>query len=233
MPTFGPAAINACWTGRGLWLKLCSYVPMEKSESMKTKVTAIMGTYRKGGTIDSATDAILAGAADSGAEVSKIYLLDRHIEFCRNCRTCTQKEGPQRGACPIKDEMPDILDELERSDAIVLGSPMNVGTVTALMKRFMERLVCRYYWPWGLGAPKLRNEVRSKRAVLVASSAAPALMARMQSKIIPLMNKRAGALGARKTGVLFIGLAAMEKHMRLSDRTIQKAHRLGRKLVTG
>src|SRR5690606_17046222 len=99
----------------------------------------------------------LAGAREAGAEVAKIDLNDRPIEFCRNCRTCTQQEGLRRGECPIEDDMGRILDELERSDAIVLASPTNFGTVTALMKRFIERLVCYAYWPWGAPAPRGRN----------------------------------------------------------------------------
>ena len=68
-----------------------------------TRVTAIVGSYRKGGIIDSAVDEILAGARKEGALVSKILLIDRHIEFCTNCRTCTQQPGPQRGKCIIDD----------------------------------------------------------------------------------------------------------------------------------
>ena len=58
------------------------------------KITAIVGTYRKGGVTDSAVDEILAAAREAGAETTKIYLIDKHVEFCTNCRTCTQEEGP-------------------------------------------------------------------------------------------------------------------------------------------
>ena len=75
------------------------------------KITAIVGTYRKCGVIDTAVDEILAAARDQGAEVAKIHLIDKHIEFCTNCRTCTQQEGSARGQCPTADEMSDILDQ--------------------------------------------------------------------------------------------------------------------------
>ena len=89
------------------------------------KITAIVGTYRKNGVIDRAVDEILDAARSNGAEVTKIDLLDQHVEFCTNCRSCTQQEGPQRGRCPIGDDVNSILDEIERSDALVLASPMN------------------------------------------------------------------------------------------------------------
>ena len=142
------------------------------------KITAIVGTYRKGGIVDQATEAILEAAHEQGAEISKIYLIDRHIEFCANCRECAQQPGESRGECRIRDEMGEVLDEIEASDAVILASPMNFGTVTAVMKRFIERLVRYAYWPWGPIAPKTRKKGKRKRAALVASSAAPAIIAR-------------------------------------------------------
>jgi multimeric flavodoxin WrbA len=199
--------------------------------SDKIKVTAIVGTYRKGGVIDTAVDEILAAAEQAGAEVGKIQLIDKHIEFCTNCRTCGQLEGPNCGECVIADDMASILEEIRRSDALVLASPMNFFTVTAVMKRFMERLVCCAYWPWGKAAPTARNKRKTKRAVLVASSAAPSFLARLMTKMLGLMKNVAGLLGAKTVGVLFIGLAARQQHQAIGERARKKAHRLGRKLV--
>jgi len=57
------------------------------------KITAIVGTYRKGGIIDAAVDEILSSAREEEAITGKIYLIDKHLEFCKNCRTCTQKQA--------------------------------------------------------------------------------------------------------------------------------------------
>jgi multimeric flavodoxin WrbA len=195
------------------------------------KITAILGTYRKGGVIDAAVEAVLASARETGAETSTIYLIDRHIEFCTNCRACTQQEGAARGACPLADEMNAILDEIERSDALVLASPMNFWTVTALMKRFIERQLCFAYWPWGAMSPKMRSNVRQKRAVVVASSAAPALVARLMTRMVGLLKTSARLLGAKKIDVLFIGFAAGGPKPELSQRVRNKARRLGKKLA--
>jgi NAD(P)H-dependent FMN reductase len=198
-----------------------------------TRVTAIVGSYRKGGIIDSAIDEVLTGAREEGAEVEKIYLTDKHIEFCTNCRTCAQQPGPQRGRCIIDDDMAGVLEKIDGSDAIVLASPMNFGTVTALMKRFIERLVCFAYWPWGMNAPKLRNEEKKKRAVVVASSAAPSFVARLSSKLVKLLKDAASILGAKTIEVLFIGLAAREERQQIGEKTRKKARLLGKKLVAG
>lgn len=194
-------------------------------------VTAIVGSYRKGGVVDTAVDEILDAARKGGAQTEKIYLVDRHIEFCTNCRSCTQKEGTTRGECCLRDEMCAILDTIERSDGIVLASPVNFFTVTAVMKRFIERLVCFTFWPWGSNIPRARNPILNKRAVIVASSAAPAFIGRLASKMIGLLKRAAGLLGAKTVGILFIGLAARQPRQEMGVRTRRRATRLGKKLV--
>ncbi|MCX6178329.1 MAG: NAD(P)H-dependent oxidoreductase [Chlorobiales bacterium] len=195
-------------------------------------ILAVVGTYRKGGIIDTAVDEILSSAKGNGAETRKIYLIDTVLSFCTNCRSCTQQEGQQYGACMLDDDMKSVLQELEWADSIVLASPMNAGTVTAVMKVFIERLVCTAYWPWGSPAPKNRNPQKKKRAVLVASSAAPALMARfMEGDILGRLKSAASMLGACTIGTLFIGLAAQHPHQGIGKRAIKKARLLGQKLA--
>jgi multimeric flavodoxin WrbA len=126
--------------------------------------------------------------------------------------------------------MASILAEIEGSDAIVLGSPVNFGTVTAVMKKFIERLVCFAYWPWGMNAPKVRNKEMRKRAVVVVSSAAPSLLTRLMTRTSGLLKKAAGLMGARTVGVLHIGLSSREKKQQLPKRTREKARHLGKKL---
>ncbi len=196
-----------------------------------SKITAIVGTYCKGGVIDSAVDELLGAAAAAGAQTTKFYLVDEHIEFCTNCRSCTQQAGDEFGRCILDDRMRPILEEIERSDAIILASPMNFGTVTAVMKRFVERLVCCAHWPWGKLAPSARKRNRTKRAVVVASSAAPAILGRLFTSMVGLLKQAARLLGAQRVDVLFIGLAALKERPDVSDKARRKAQRLGRKLA--
>ena len=195
------------------------------------RIAAIIGSYRKGGMVDQAVDELLASAREEGARVSKVYLVDTQIEFCTNCRLCAQQEGAARGICPVADQMAAVLDLVEDSDAVILASPTNFGTVTAVMKRFIERLVCYAYWPWGMAAPKARSKELPRRAVLIASSAAPAFLARFLTPIVKLLKQAAGLLGARSVGVLFIGLAAREERQGLDAGARKKARLLGKRLA--
>ncbi|GAB4255563.1 MAG: flavodoxin family protein [Deferrisomatales bacterium] len=194
-------------------------------------IVALVGSYRKGGVVDRVVDEILAAAEEAGAATEKIYLVDRDIAFCTNCRSCTQEEGPRRGRCIHDDEMGALLDRAERADGLVLASPVNAGTATAVMKRFVERLVCLAYWPWGAPAPKRRTPSRPRGAVVGAASAAPALVARLSGRLVKLLKDAAGLLGARTAGVVFVGLAAGEPAPPLPARVRRKARRLGRALA--
>jgi multimeric flavodoxin WrbA len=195
------------------------------------KILAIVGTYRKGGIIDSAVDEILGSAAGQGAEVEKIYLVDKQIEFCTNCRACTQEPGDEPGTCIFDDDMRPILDAAAAADGIVLASPMNFGTATAVMKRFIERLVCLAYWPWGKMIPKPRHTRKSKAAVVVAASSAPSFLIRVMTQLVGLLKGAVGLLGARTKGLLFIGNAAGSRTPVLSDAARKKARRLGARLA--
>ena len=196
-------------------------------------ILAIVGSYRRGGIIERAIDELLASARERGAVTRKITLLDKRLAFCTNCRSCTQVAGESYGVCILDDDMAALLQEVERADALVLASPMNAGTVTALMKTFIERLVCTAYWPWGAPAPNARRPGKSKRAVLVASSAAPGFLARLTGDVTKRLKFAATMLGAETVGTLFIGLAAQEQHQDLNKKTIHKAHKLGQKLAAG
>lgn len=198
---------------------------------MSKKVVAITGSYRKGGVIDRAVEAVLEGAREKGAQTRTINLSEQYIEFCTNCRQCTQTPGTERGKCPLQDDLEVILAEIEAADAVVLASPVNDYNATALFRRFLERLVGYAGWPWGQNAPHMRSKLQPRQAVLVASSAMPGFLIPFATGAPRALRLTASSLGAKPVGSLWIGLASGEPHPTLSARTLGKAHRLGRKLA--
>ena len=198
---------------------------------MAKTIIAIVGSYRKGGIIERSVEAILKAAAEKGAETETIRLMDHPLEFCLNCRTCTQPEGPQRGPCVHRDEMADILDRIEAAHGIVLASPVNFFGVTAVMQRFIERLVCYAFWPWGQPGPALRVKDRGLRAVLVTSSAMPAALGRVFTRSLAGLKRAAQTLGAKTTGTLFVGTAALHERQELPQAVLAKARKLGHELA--
>jgi multimeric flavodoxin WrbA len=198
---------------------------------MGKKVLAIVGSYRKGGTTDSAVEAVLEGAREKGAETHTIYLTCQHLEFCTNCRECTQTPGPERGKCAQQDDLEPILREIEAADSLVLGSSVNYYNVTALFRRFQERLLGFTYWPWGQNAPSPRSKLQPRKAVLVASAGMPGFLIPLATGAAKALRVTAKMLGARTVGSLWIGLAAGEPHPALSKRNRERARRMGWKLA--
>lgn len=199
---------------------------------MARKAVAIVGTYRKGRVIDSAVSEILRGLEAEGVETETIHLLDAQIEFCTNCRACTQEPGEMRGQCPLKDDMEGILEQIDQADVVVLASPINFGTVTALMKRFVERLVCTAYWPWNShGYPKPRNKRKTRHAILVTSSACPGFIGRwLMPSSLSVLKQAARCLLAKVYKTLYFGMVADAKEDRLNDKGQDKAYAAGRAL---
>jgi putative NADPH-quinone reductase len=198
--------------------------------AMSRKVVAIVGSYRKGGTIDQAVEAILEGARAKGAITQTVQLRNCNIEFCTNCRHCMQEPGETRGKCLQQDDLEPILAGIESADAIVLGSPVNAFNTTALFRRFMERLVGYGYWPWGQNAPKARSKHQPRRAVLVASAAMPGFLIPLATGAPRALRTAASLLGAKPVGKLWIGLSAHEEHQKLPLQTRLRARQLGSKL---
>lgn len=197
----------------------------------EASVLALVGSYRKGGTIDSLVDEVLASAQKEGAHTRKIYLIDKQIEFCTNCRTCTQEPGANRGTCIHHDDMEELLDAIEAADALILGSPMNFGTVTAVTKRFIERLVCLAYWPWGKHIPKPRIRSQKKPSVIIASCSAPTFFLFLSPGMRRLMRDAIKLVGGKIIGEIRVGMAAKQRQPREMEGKRKQARHLGHELV--
>ena len=197
------------------------------------RVVAICGSYRQGGAIEQAVEAVLAGAREKGAETKIFHLREQKIKFCTNCRQCMQEPGEEWGRCVQKDDLEMILAEIKTADAVVLGAPVNCYNVTAIFRRWMERLVGSGYWPWGQPAPKARRKKLSRRAVLVASSAMPGFLIPVASGAARALRLAATLLNARPIGTMWMGLVAQHPHFELPPKLRNRARRLGWMLTQG
>ena len=198
---------------------------------MAKRIVAIVGSYRKGGAIDSAVQAILAAAQEKGAQTHSLYLTDQHLEFCTNCRRCTQAPGPQRGSCVQQDGLQSILTEIDAADALILGAPVNYWNVTAIFRQFMERLLGYCYWPWGQAAPRLRSKRLTRKAVLVSSASMPGFCIPLLTGAARALRVTAKMLGIKTVATLWIGLAGKQPDQPLSPRTLARARRIGLSLA--
>lgn len=200
----------------------------------KKRFLGIVGSYRKGGVIDTVVSEILDSAAANGAETSKIYLSDCNIEFCTNCRECTQPPGDKRVPCVVhhNDDMNFILDQVEMSDTVVIGAPVNIGSANALTQKFVERCVGYYYFPWGARYPVLRDKNKRRNAILVAGSAAPAFMNSgfFGSGVLKTLNAIADLIGADVVETIKVGQVTSDK-FQVPEPSLRKARKAAESLA--
>jgi len=186
------------------------------------KILAINGSYRANGFTDQLLYTLSKKLEEGGAEIEQIDLRDYPINFCFNCRECTQREGNAPGKCIQNDAMTPLIDKIEMADAYIFASPTNFGSVTALFKRFMERLVVYGYWPWGMAAPQYRKRHAPKKpAIIITSSAAPGIMARWLFSSVGQLKMTAKTVGAKVNKTLCTGLVSTTPYPEIT----QAAHR--------
>lgn len=169
-------------------------------------VCIVNGAYRIGGVGDQVAQLAAEYYASLGLRTKTLFLRDIPLAFCTNCRACMVSSQPL--GCVIEDDFQVVLQDLEEARAYVFISPTNMGDVTALFKRLLERMAVFGYWPWGALAPKYRKMPLSKKAVVVSSCAAPSLLGRLLFRTLGTLKKSARLLGARTTAKTMLGLCA-------------------------
>lgn len=115
-------------------------------------------------------------------EHNTIHLAEKRIEMCTGCGICFRRE-----ACPLKDDIAGIVQEIEAADGILFGSPVYVMHITGLAKLFFERLVDKTHRP----------TLQKKYAIVVATSAGLGAEA-----CLDYMKQVWNAMGASVVGTL-------------------------------
>jgi len=108
------------------------------------KVIALNGSPRKKWNTAILLSKALEGAASQGAKTELIHLYDLDYKGCISCFACKTIGGKSYGRCAVKDDLTPIFKKIEKTDTIILGSPIYFGTVSGEMKSFMERLLFPY-----------------------------------------------------------------------------------------
>ena len=196
-------------------------------------ILVVNGSYREDGVTDRLIALVLEQLPAEGVEVEVIKLRDYPIEFCLNCRECMQLPGSDPGRCVLDDGMTALVERIEAADAYVLAAPTNFNSISAVFKRFMERLAVYGYWPWGQMAPKLRKTgLPRKKALLISSSAAPGFLGRWFYASGNQLRTAAKTIGAKPVGLLFKGMSSGQKRPVLSRQTTSAARAMVRDLLS-
>jgi multimeric flavodoxin WrbA len=91
---------------------------------------------RKEGNTAWVVNTLLEGAKEQGGETRSWHSGDLDIKPCRSCYGC--RKGDK--GCVINDDMQKLYAALESADALVLGTPVYMGQMSAQAKLFTDRL---------------------------------------------------------------------------------------------
>jgi multimeric flavodoxin WrbA len=111
-------------------------------------ILGFLGSPRVNGMNSKLLRSALQGAESKEVETKLFELIQYTIKFCMGCCNCLHKKPELPiGECPLEDEMASILEEYVKADGYIFASPNYDGSVTALMKRFLERKIALTYRP--------------------------------------------------------------------------------------
>lgn len=140
-------------------------------------VLAINGSPRKAeGVTDLVTRKFLEGAAAAGAETETVYLSSLKMADCLGDFDCWFKTP---GKCRHKDDVPGVQEKMRRADVLVYATPLYICTMSALMKRFLDR-ICPMAEPYqcyenGVCSHPIREGEHMGRMVLISVAGFPGL----------------------------------------------------------
>ena len=126
---------------------------------MKRKANNVLilnGATRINGNIDLILKTNIESSENTGIKIHQIKLRKKQIADCIGCFHCHDD-----GKCSIKDDMKEIREKINKSDLLILASPVYWWGVTGIMKSFIDRLYF-YYSPWN------KKLIAGKKAIIVS-----------------------------------------------------------------
>jgi len=108
------------------------------------KLIAINGGPRKEWNTATLLKHAMDGAKSKGADTELIHLYDLNFKGCTSCFACKTKGGKSFGKCAMQDGLTPVLEKIAQADALVVGSPIYLGSTTGETRSFLERLIFQY-----------------------------------------------------------------------------------------
>jgi len=108
------------------------------------KLLAFNGSPRKKCNTAQLLDHALEGAESEGAKTKLYNLYDLDFKGCISCFACKRIDGKSYGHCAVKDDLAKVFAQVEKADAILIGSPIYISVTSGVTRSFLERLIFPY-----------------------------------------------------------------------------------------
>lgn len=197
-------------------------------------ILAVNGSYKKNGMVSSLIESFIKGftSKDKNAQVKIVNLTDLDFKFCNGCNVCQEKGRKDIIWCPFNDGINDILKDMLNADRLVLASPVYCFSLTAIMKKFIER--CLPLAGEGKGLSLFSYKIKKgKKGMVILSTGAPYPfnsilgITKNPEKLLRWYSRFSGC---EKISVLKAG--AMETSEKVKTAFMVKAFRLGIKFAS-
>ncbi len=106
------------------------------------KVTILQGSARKKGNTAKVIGFVEDELKSLGHEVESLYLASKNINGCLGCAKC--KDVADDIGCIQKDDVPEILGKMVKSQLVLFTSPLYFWGVTAQLKTIIDRTYSLY-----------------------------------------------------------------------------------------
>jgi hypothetical protein len=129
-------------------------------------VLILNGSPRKNGTVNTLLDHVVDGLPQK-ARTEWIDVCRLNMEICTGCMGCRET-----GSCVLpEDDAHKVGAKIDRADALVVGTPVHWGNMSAPLKLLFDRNVPVFMGesPRGMPVPQQKG----KRAVIVTACTAP------------------------------------------------------------
>jgi multimeric flavodoxin WrbA len=108
------------------------------------KITVVNGGPRKRRNTSTLLEHAAEGARAQGAAVEWVDLYGIDFKGCSSCFACKTRDGRSYGRCAQRDGLSSVLKAVEKTDALLIGSPIYFASITGEARSFLERLL----FPW-------------------------------------------------------------------------------------
>lgn len=186
------------------------------------KILILNASYRKNGVSAKVLELVKLQLQKFSYRYEVIDLKTKKLCYCQNCRSCTQTLSNSVQRCVLDDEFNAIVEQLESASHFVFIVPTNFYSTTAVFKTFQERLISYTNYQWGAKAPANRKRYCDKKALLISSSAAPSLIAKLFFYTFKQLKLTAKLIGAKSIGTINIGKCAKTPDYALSKQEQKK-----------
>ncbi len=132
------------------------------------KIVNVIGSPRSGGNSATITQVLLESLGKTETQVKTFGLNKLNYRGCQGCMACKTTSDK----CIVKDDLSQVLEEIQLADLVLIASPVYFGDITAQTKGLIDRFYS-YYSPDYKTNPNPSRLASGKKLVFILPQGNP------------------------------------------------------------